>query len=69
VLWEGLREFLMPSSLVEILREFLMPSSLVEIKETPHKSNSVSANMLAPCPLRNITINTGTPRKVKGCIH
>jgi len=53
----------------EGLREFLMPSYLVEIKETPHKSNSVSANMLAPCPLRNITINMGTPRKVKGCIH
>ncbi|BAG04533.1 unknown protein [Microcystis aeruginosa NIES-843] len=56
MLWEG-------------LREFLMPSYLVEIKETPHKSNSVSANMLPPCRLINITINTGTPRKVKGCIH
>jgi hypothetical protein len=56
VLWEG-------------LREFLMPPYLVEIKETPNKSNSVLANMLPPCPLRNITINMGTPRKVKGCIH
>jgi hypothetical protein len=56
VLWEG-------------LREFLMPPYPVEIKETPHKSNSVSANMLAPCPLRNITINMGTAKKVKGCIY